>query len=62
MSQWGLTDIDSFWDPQLDTKALLGWNREQIVLAFRGTASFANALSDLKVSDACQQLISGGCQ
>ena len=53
MSLWGLTDIESFWDPQLETKTLLGWNQDQIVLAFRGTASFANALSDLKVRRVC---------
>lgn len=50
MALWGLTDIESFWCPQLDVKAVLGWNQDQVVLAFRGTASFANALSDLKVS------------
>lgn len=49
MALWGLTDIESFWCPQLDVKAVLGWNQDQVVLAFRGTASFANALSDLKV-------------
>ena len=53
MGMWGLTDIHSFWDPELETKALLGWSKDQIVLAFRGTASFSNALLDLKVGLAC---------
>ncbi|KAK9788444.1 hypothetical protein WJX73_010754 [Symbiochloris irregularis] len=49
MGMWALTDIHSFWDPELETKALLGWSRDQIVVAFRGTASFTNALLDLKI-------------
>ena len=50
MGMYGITDIKSFWDPELDTKAVLGWNGQQVVLAFRGTASFVNALSDLQAS------------
>ncbi len=34
---------------QQDTRALLGWGKQGIVLAFRGTASFQNAISDLQV-------------
>ena len=52
MALYGLTDMACVWDPQLDTKAVLGWNKRMMVLAFRGTASFANAWSDLKVRPA----------
>ena len=36
-------------DPVLDTKALLAWNKDTVVLSFRGTASLANACSDIRV-------------
>lgn len=49
MGHFGLTDLETFWDRQLDTKALLGWNAQTVVLAFRGTASMRNACSDMKV-------------
>ena len=49
MAMYDLSDVQTFWDPQLDTKALLAWSKSNVVLAFRGTASFANAWSDLKV-------------
>jgi hypothetical protein len=32
-----------------DTKAIMGWNDRTVVIAFRGTASMANLLADLKV-------------
>ena len=49
MDAWGLTDVQSFWDRSRDTRALLGWSSSTVVLAFRGTASLKNALSDIKV-------------
>ncbi|KAK9790342.1 hypothetical protein WJX73_005473 [Symbiochloris irregularis] len=45
----GLNDVESFWDPALDTRAVMGWAPGLVVLAFRGTSSMRNALSDLKV-------------
>ena len=33
-----------------DTKAVLGWNKHMMILAFRGTISMKNALSDIKVA------------
>lgn len=48
MSQFKLTGFDSFQDPQTDTRALLGWRDGCLVLAFRGTASKTNALTDVK--------------
>ena len=49
MNLYGLSSFKLFWDPSLDTKALLAWNGETAVLAFRGTASLTNAWSDLQV-------------
>ena len=46
----GMTDVQTFWDPVLDTKCILAWNQSMMILSFRGTASVRNALSDLKVS------------
>ena len=42
--------------PQLaaDTVCLLGWGEATIVVAFRGTASMANALADIKVRGRCR--------
>ena len=48
MGAFGLTELETFWDRQLDTKALLGWSADTAVLAFRGTPSITNACSDLK--------------
>lgn len=49
MSLYGLEHSELFWEKALDTKLLMAWNKHTIVLAFRGTASFANALADLQV-------------
>jgi hypothetical protein len=46
-----LYDLHSFevlWEKAEDTKALLAWSPERIVLSFRGTASWANVLADLQ--------------
>jgi hypothetical protein len=46
-----LYDLRSFevlWEKAEDTKALLAWSSERIVLSFRGTASWANVLADLR--------------
>ena len=43
-------------DPVHETKAVLAWSRDTLVLTFRGTASLTNALSDIQVcvsSPAC---------
>ncbi|KAK9808474.1 hypothetical protein WJX73_010216 [Symbiochloris irregularis] len=49
MQLFDLEDIHMFWDPTLETKAIMGWSKKTVVLAFRGTASITNALSDLRV-------------
>ena len=38
-----------FWEHLHDTKCLMAWGDDAIVLAFRGTASMANAKADLQV-------------
>ena len=53
MSLYGLEHSELFWEKKRDTKLLLAWNRNTFVVAFRGTASFANALADVQVSPFC---------
>lgn len=36
------------WDDETDTHVVLGWSDSQVVLAFRGTASLQNAMTDIK--------------
>lgn len=48
MAQYDLKHSELFWEKALDTKLLLAWNSRTIMLAFRGTASLANALADLQ--------------
>ncbi|KAA6426189.1 MAG: hypothetical protein FRX49_04041 [Trebouxia sp. A1-2] len=48
MGLYNLTDSELFWEVQLDTRCLIGWNEHTIVVAFRGTASLTNALSDVQ--------------
>ena len=49
MEMYGLTDSELFCELKRDTRCLMGWSDTTIVLAFRGTASMTNALSDLQV-------------
>ena len=49
MDMCGLTDSELFCELKRDTRCLMGWSDSTIVLAFRGTASMTNALSDLQV-------------
>ena len=53
LSLYSLTDSDLVWELQRDTRCLLGWNNSTIVVAFRGTASMTNALSDIQVRQCC---------
>ncbi len=50
IEMYGLTGSELFCEVKRDTRCLMGWNDSTIVLAFRGTASMTNALSDLQVS------------
>ena len=49
MYLYDLTGSELFCELKRDTRCLMGWNDNTIVLAFRGTASMTNALSDLQV-------------
>lgn len=45
----GLETHELIWEHRLDTKVLIGSGPNGIAIAFRGTASLRNALSDLQV-------------
>ncbi|KAL4431078.1 hypothetical protein ABPG75_006334 [Micractinium tetrahymenae] len=49
LALWDLEHFELFWERSLDTKAVVGWNEDTVVIAFRGTASFNNVRSDLQV-------------
>lgn len=48
----GLYDLDNYellHEKLHDTKVLVAWNQDMIVLSFRGTYSWANVLADLQI-------------
>ena len=49
MQLYGLKQLRIVREEKLDTKCFLAWNEDILVLAFRGTASTRNAISDLQV-------------
>jgi len=53
LSLYGLKDSELFWELQLDTRCLMGWNTNKIVVSFRGTASMRNAVADMQVGCGC---------
>ena len=59
--QWGyellgLEEHELIWEHRLDTKVLIGSGPNGIAIAFRGTVSLRNALSDIKVCTTFQTL------
>ncbi|KAK9814286.1 hypothetical protein WJX72_003434 [[Myrmecia] bisecta] len=48
MSLYQLQHFELIWEKKLDTKCLVAWNNNVVVLSFRGTASMANACADIK--------------
>ena len=56
MQLYGLKQLRIVREEKLDTKCFLAWNEDILVLAFRGTASTRNAISDLQVCNAGQQV------
>jgi len=48
MKLYGLEHFELMHERVLDTKALMAWNHNTVVLSFRGTASFKNVLADLR--------------
>lgn len=49
LSLYGMTESQSFWEIEQDTRCLMGWGNNTVVVSFRGTASMRNALADLQV-------------
>ena len=49
MKLYGLTSFELLWEQERDTKALLAWSDDTVVLAFRGTASLRNVIADIQV-------------
>lgn len=42
---WRVVCLMQIHEKALDTKALMAWNEDTVVLSFRGTASFKNVLA-----------------
>ncbi|BDA51093.1 hypothetical protein COCOBI_17-3130 [Coccomyxa sp. Obi] len=49
MKLFRMEHSELFWEKALDTKLLMAWNNSRKLIAFRGTASLANALADVQV-------------
>lgn len=50
MGLFNLQHHELLWErKRTDTKCILAWGQGMIVIGFRGTASMANVLSDIKV-------------
>lgn len=49
MGLFGFTDFDAYREPKFDTRSVLAWRDGCLLLSFRGTASKANAVTDIKV-------------
>ncbi len=52
MQLYGLTSFELLWERERDTKALMAWNEDTLVLAFRGTASLRNVIADIQARSA----------
>lgn len=48
LSMFGLEKAQALYETKGDTKALLAWGGDTILISFRGTASKENAITDLK--------------
>lgn len=46
---FGLENFELLWEKGCDTKAVIGWSQNTVVISFRGSASFSNAITDLKI-------------
>ena len=49
LALYGLKAAQVFREPAQDSKALVAWGSDTVVVTFRGTASFVNVLHDIKV-------------
>jgi hypothetical protein len=52
MALYALEQFELLWERSLDTKAIMAWSSDTVVLAFRGTASLANVIADLQARHA----------
>ena len=54
LNLYSLDQYHVLWEPEMDTKCILGWSRDNlIVCAFRGTISLQNVRTDLQASSLC---------
>ena len=49
LSLYNMTESYYFWETEQDTRCLVGWGGNTVVVSFRGTASTRNALADVQV-------------
>ena len=56
LALYSLNAAQVFREPVQDSKAMVAWGPDAIVITFRGTASFSNVLNDIKV---CAILVHG---
>ena len=50
MDLYSLDELHMLRDPVTQTKCVVGWSADTLVVAFRGTANCQNATHDMKVS------------
>ena len=50
MQLYNLEHLELVSDPLTNTKCLVAWGQDTVLVAFRGTANKQNAIHDLKVS------------
>ena len=62
MDLFGLEHFKIIREPADDTKVLVGWNDDTVVLAFRGTNSFVNAKTDAQVRTSAKLDVHDGLQ
>ena len=46
---FGLDKYELMWEKAHDTKVLLAWGNNTVLVSFRGSASLTNALADVQV-------------
>ncbi len=56
MQLYNLEHLELVRDPLTNTKCLVAWGQDTVLVAFRGTANKQNAIHDLKVSTPCGHL------
>ena len=56
MQLYNLEHLELVRDPLTNTKCLVAWGQDTVLVAFRGTANKQNAIHDLKVSSPCGHL------